>query len=151
MCDSSLQCIISCGFNILAGMFDMHLCTYSKLRVDPTRKRPLHRMRACLAAKQRRTRHSRITIISLDHPSCRDNMTTETATKKEGKTVAPTVEIKANIALIERAVAELEPRFTHRVLRSLTALRKRIDNKVLQDAIKENYPAGACFILLFFL
>jgi len=78
-------------------------------------------------------------------------MTTETATKKEGKTVAPTVEIKANIALIERAVAELEPRFTHRVLRSLTALRKRIDNKVLQDAIKENYPAGACFILLFFL
>lgn len=54
----------------------------------------------------------------------------------------PTAEIKSNIALIERAVADLEPRFTHRVLRSLTALRKRLDNKILRDAIEENYPLG---------
>ena len=54
----------------------------------------------------------------------------------------PTAEIKSNIALIERAVADLEPRFTHRVLRSLTALRKRLDNKILRDAIEENYPPG---------
>ena len=54
----------------------------------------------------------------------------------------PTAEIKSNIALIERAVADLEPRFTHRVLRSLTALRKRLDNKILRDAIEENYPSG---------
>ncbi|KAF8552099.1 diphenol oxidase-A2 [Imleria badia] len=52
----------------------------------------------------------------------------------------PTAEIKSNIALIERAVADLEPRFTHRVLRSLTALRKRLDNKILRDALEENYP-----------
>ena len=54
----------------------------------------------------------------------------------------PTAEIKSNIALIERAVADLEPRFTHRVLRSLTALRKRLGNKILRDAIEENYPLG---------
>lgn len=52
----------------------------------------------------------------------------------------PTQEIKANIALIDRAINDLETRFTHRVLRSLTALRKRINDKVLRDAIDENYP-----------
>ncbi|KAG1876208.1 PCI domain-containing protein [Suillus subluteus] len=52
----------------------------------------------------------------------------------------PTQEIKANIALIDRAINDLETRFTHRVLRSLTALRKRINDKVLRDAIEENYP-----------
>jgi 26S proteasome regulatory subunit N3 len=54
----------------------------------------------------------------------------------------PTQEIKANIALIDRAINDLETRFTHRVLRSLTALRKRINDKVLRDAIEENYPRG---------
>lgn len=64
--------------------------------------------------------------------------------KVEEKPVPPSppVEIKSNVALIERAVADLEPRFTHRVLRSLTALRKRLDNKFLRDAIEENYPTG---------
>ncbi|KAG1876922.1 PCI domain-containing protein [Suillus tomentosus] len=52
----------------------------------------------------------------------------------------PTQEIKANIALIDRAINDLETRLTHRVLRSLTALRKRINDKVLRDAIEENYP-----------
>ncbi|KAH9947507.1 diphenol oxidase-A2 [Amylocystis lapponica] len=51
----------------------------------------------------------------------------------------PLVEIKTNVALIERAVSTLEPRFTHRVLRSLTTLRKRLDDKVLQDAVVEVY------------
>ncbi|KAH7922762.1 PCI-domain-containing protein [Leucogyrophana mollusca] len=55
----------------------------------------------------------------------------------------PAAEIKSNIALIERAVTDLEPRFTHRVLRTLTALRKRIDGKVLRDAIEENYPTDS--------
>lgn len=71
--------------------------------------------------------------------------------KKEEKTVeeekkpiplTPTAEIKANIALIERAVATLEPRFTHRVLRSLNHLRKRLDDKILRDAINESYVPG---------
>ena len=76
--------------------------------------------------------------------------------KKDDKTVeskpvppTPTQEIKANIALIERAINDLEPRFTHRVLRSLTALRKRINDKVLRDAIEENYPKGMWYIYTF--
>ncbi|KAJ8585998.1 PCI-domain-containing protein [Rhizopogon salebrosus TDB-379] len=52
----------------------------------------------------------------------------------------PTQEIKANIALIERAINDLESRYTYRVLRSFTSLRKRINDKVLRDAIDENYP-----------
>jgi 26S proteasome regulatory subunit N3 len=56
---------------------------------------------------------------------------------------SPVAEIKANIALIEKAVSTLEPRFTHRVLRSLTALRRRLDNQVLRDAIQEVYPKGS--------
>jgi 26S proteasome regulatory subunit N3 len=54
----------------------------------------------------------------------------------------PTQEIKANIALIERAINDLEPRYTYRVLRSFTSLRKRINDKVIRDAIEENYPKG---------
>jgi len=57
--------------------------------------------------------------------------------------LSPVSEIKANVALIERAVSTLEPRFTIRVLRSLTALRKRLDDKALCDAISEVYPQGA--------
>ncbi len=49
-------------------------------------------------------------------------------------------QIKSNVALIERAVSTFEPRFTLRVLRTLAALRKRLDNKVLARAIKDVYP-----------
>ncbi|TFK34472.1 PCI domain-containing protein [Crucibulum laeve] len=52
----------------------------------------------------------------------------------------PTAEIKSNIALIDRAVSTLEPRFTHRVLRTLATLRKRIDDGVLRTTIEEAYP-----------
>jgi hypothetical protein len=55
---------------------------------------------------------------------------------------SPVADIKSNIALIERAVSTFEPRFTHRVLRTLTSLRKRIDDKVLRDAIEELYLKG---------
>jgi len=55
---------------------------------------------------------------------------------------SPVSEIKSNVALIERAVSTLEPRFTLRVLRSLTALRKRLDEKALLDAVSEIYPQG---------
>ncbi|KAH7905258.1 hypothetical protein BJ138DRAFT_1231064 [Hygrophoropsis aurantiaca] len=41
------------------------------------------------------------------------------------------------------SIAGLEPRFTHRVRRSLTALRKWTDSKVLRDGIEEEpYPVG---------
>ena len=57
--------------------------------------------------------------------------------------ISPAAEIRINVALIDRAVSTLEPRFTHRVLRTLTALRKRIDDSVLRDAIVDLYPKGA--------
>ncbi|KAF8814743.1 PCI-domain-containing protein [Phlegmacium glaucopus] len=53
---------------------------------------------------------------------------------------SPVTEIKNNVALLERAVSTLEPRFTHRVLRTLTALRKRINDTVLREAIESIYP-----------
>lgn len=56
--------------------------------------------------------------------------------------LTPVAEIKANIVLIERAVSTLEPRFTHRVLRTLTALRKRIDATVLRAVIEQIYTRG---------
>ncbi|KAJ7126110.1 diphenol oxidase-A2 [Mycena epipterygia] len=49
----------------------------------------------------------------------------------------PVQEIKYNTVLIDRAVASLEPRFAHRALRTLTALRKRLDETVLRNAIEE--------------
>ena len=69
----------------------------------------------------------------------------EKATAEEKKPVplTPVAEIKANVVLIERAVTTLEPRFTHRVLRSLTHLRKKLDNKVLRDAVQAIYVMGA--------
>lgn len=65
--------------------------------------------------------------------------------KVEEKKLPPTVpeEIKINIALIERAVSTLEPRFTLRVLRTLAALRKRLDSTILAEAIDSVYPPGA--------
>ena len=64
--------------------------------------------------------------------------------EKDKKPAPPTPlqEIKTNIALIERAVSTLEPRFTHRVLRSLTSLRKRLDDKIMRSAIEETYTNG---------
>ena len=57
--------------------------------------------------------------------------------------LAPTAEIKQNAAQIERAVSTLEPRFTHRVLRSLTALRKKVDEAAIRTAIEGVYTRGA--------
>ena len=60
--------------------------------------------------------------------------------KKEPLTVPQ--EIRSNALLIDRAVSTLEPRFTLRVLRTLTALRKRLNSKVLTEAIEGVYPAS---------
>jgi len=54
----------------------------------------------------------------------------------------PLAQIKANSVLIGKAVSTIEPRFTQRVLRSLTALRKRADASTLRDAVEEIYPKG---------
>lgn len=65
--------------------------------------------------------------------------------KEEPKKEPPTVpqEIRSNALLIDRAVSTLEPRFTLRVLRTLAALRKRLNSKVLAEAIEGVYPSSA--------
>ncbi|KAJ7584924.1 PCI domain-containing protein [Mycena floridula] len=55
----------------------------------------------------------------------------------------PSAEIKTNLALIDKAVLTMEPRFTHRVLRSLGSLRKRVDAQILKNAVQEAYPECA--------
>ena len=55
---------------------------------------------------------------------------------------SPETEIRNNVALIERAVSTLEPRFTHRVLRNLASLRKRATSSVLRNAVESIYPKG---------
>ncbi|KAJ3829537.1 PCI domain-containing protein [Lentinula raphanica] len=64
--------------------------------------------------------------------------TTQEEVKKEPPT--PLAEIKGNFVLIDRAVSTLEPRFTHRVLRTLTTLVKKIDEGIIRNAIEEAYP-----------
>ena len=62
---------------------------------------------------------------------------------------SPLTEIKNNVALLERAVSTLEPRFTHRVLRTLTALRKRINDDILREVIESIYAKGdLCLIFI---
>ncbi|TFY75365.1 hypothetical protein EWM64_g8646 [Hericium alpestre] len=68
---------------------------------------------------------------------------TKNAEKNKPEPPTPVAEIKSNAALIEKAVANIEPRFMHRVLRSLAALRKRLNDKVLYDAVNEIFPKGA--------
>jgi 26S proteasome regulatory subunit N3 len=63
-------------------------------------------------------------------------------TKEETPQQTPAAEILTNISFIDRAASTLEPRFTHRVLRSLTSLRKKLDRRVLAEAISLAYPAG---------
>ena len=74
-----------------------------------------------------------------------DKKKDEEKEKEKEKTpppLTPVQEIKANVALIERGVSTLEPRFTHRVLRNLTALRRKLDDAVLRDALGEVYVRG---------
>ncbi|KAH6917972.1 diphenol oxidase-A2 [Coprinopsis sp. MPI-PUGE-AT-0042] len=68
-----------------------------------------------------------------------DKKKEESAEEKKPEPLTPVEEIKANAGLLEKAVASLEPRFTHRVLRTLTALRKKIDDAVLRTAINDIY------------
>lgn len=79
--------------------------------------------------------------------------TTTEETKEVPKRPPPTPaeEIRINVSLIERGVVSLEPRYTHRVLRSLASLRKRLDSKALQDAITVIYPAGLFTVYLLFV
>ncbi|KAL4884999.1 isoprenoid synthase domain-containing protein [Aspergillus karnatakaensis] len=59
-------------------------------------------------------------------------------------------DIKTNFTLLERAVAHFDPRFTLRVLRSISSMRKQITADVLAEVIVDTYPkssATASFLL----
>ncbi|EPS40328.1 hypothetical protein H072_5877 [Dactylellina haptotyla CBS 200.50] len=49
-------------------------------------------------------------------------------------------DITANFALLEKAVANFDARFTLRVLRSLNTLRKRFTSSILADIVKKTFP-----------
>jgi len=71
-----------------------------------------------------------------------DSHKAELKTEETKAPPTPLAQIKANSVLIDKAVSTIEPRFTQRVLRSLTALRKRADASTLRDAVEEIYPKG---------
>ena len=50
-------------------------------------------------------------------------------------------EIRSNFALLERAVAQFDTRFTLRALRSISSLRKRLTDRVLCTVIVVTYSA----------
>ena len=51
------------------------------------------------------------------------------------------IEIKNNYILLERAVAQFDARFSLRVLRSISSIRKRISPEILAQVITETYPS----------
>lgn len=50
-------------------------------------------------------------------------------------------EIKDNFTLLERAVTLFDARFTLRVLRTISSLRRRLTPEILAKVVKETYPA----------
>ncbi|RAL06381.1 proteasome regulatory particle lid subunit RPN3 [Aspergillus ibericus CBS 121593] len=50
-------------------------------------------------------------------------------------------DIKTNFTLLDRAVTHFDPRFTLRVLRSISSMRKHITGDGLAEVIEETYPA----------
>ncbi|KAI9707185.1 MAG: 26S proteasome non-ATPase regulatory subunit [Candelina mexicana] len=68
---------------------------------------------------------------------------TKASTAEEGKVdpVAKAIsDIKDNFALLERAVAQFDGRFTLRVLRSISSIRKRLTADILAQVITQTYP-----------
>lgn len=53
------------------------------------------------------------------------------------------IDIKTNFTLLERAVAHFDPRFTLRVLRSISSMRKHITADVISEVIVETYPPSS--------
>jgi 26S proteasome regulatory subunit N3 len=51
--------------------------------------------------------------------------------------------IKANFGLLERAVSQFDPRFTLRVLRSISSIRKHLSADVLAQVISDTYPSSS--------
>ncbi|KAL9019032.1 MAG: hypothetical protein Q9185_003683 [Variospora sp. 1 TL-2023] len=64
------------------------------------------------------------------------------ADKIEPKVKAVT-DIKGNHVLLERAVSQFDARFTLRVLRSISSIRKHLSSDILAQAITETYSASS--------
>ncbi|RPA98070.1 hypothetical protein L873DRAFT_1808944 [Choiromyces venosus 120613-1] len=60
--------------------------------------------------------------------------------KEEDPVVVAINEIKENFTLLERAVTLFDARFTLRVLRSLSSLRRRLNPEILSKIVAETYP-----------
>lgn len=54
-------------------------------------------------------------------------------------------DIKTNFTFLERAVTHFDPRFTLRVLRSISSMRKQITSDVLAEIIVNAYPKSSTF------
>ena len=52
-------------------------------------------------------------------------------------------DIKANFGLLERAVAQFDARFTLRVLRSISSVRKQLSPDIIAQVITELYPSSS--------
>ncbi|KAI9816547.1 MAG: 26S proteasome non-ATPase regulatory subunit [Pycnora praestabilis] len=69
----------------------------------------------------------------------------EEATKTDEEKVDPAVkvisDIKGNFTLLERAVAQFDARFTLRVLRSISSIRKHVTPDILAQVITETYQS----------
>src|SRR5690349_1813617 len=53
------------------------------------------------------------------------------------------IDIKSNFALLDRAVALFDARFTLRALRSISSIRKRLTPGILAQAISETYLSSS--------
>ncbi|KAI4257566.1 MAG: hypothetical protein LQ352_001631 [Teloschistes flavicans] len=62
-------------------------------------------------------------------------------TEKLDPEVKAATDIKANYSLLERAVTHFDARFTLRVLRSISSVRKYLSSDLLAQIINETYPA----------
>ena len=91
------------------------------------------------------TRRLDTTMADVEMKTQDENNKDGQKTEQTKPSQTPLAEIKANSALIDKAVSTIEPRFTQRVLRSLTASRKRADASTLRNAIEEIYPNGTCY------
>ncbi|KAJ5198329.1 uncharacterized protein N7498_007446 [Penicillium cinerascens] len=87
-----------------------------------------------------------------------DDVTMEGADDGDAEKTEPEIDpavkavqdIKTNFTLLDRAVAHFDPRFTLRVLRSISSMRKHITPEVLAEVITETYSASnstATFLL----
>ncbi|KAH0543309.1 hypothetical protein FGG08_002372 [Glutinoglossum americanum] len=72
-----------------------------------------------------------------------DEVKDETAAEVKEDPVAKAVsDIKSNFVLLERAVAQFDSRFTLRVLRSISSVRKRLTPVILANVVIETYPSS---------